>query len=311
MPDNQLLILDLLERILGTSKKTSKGNYAFKCPNNCHPIKHKLEINLESQQYQCWICGGQSDGFRGKSLKKLFQHLKLNSEYFQELNSLINTKSTDFNDTYISNILELPKEFKSIINNSDFKAIKAKKYLKKRGLSIQDILKYNIGYCKEGTYSNMIIIPSYDSNHKLNYFIARSFNEDSYIKYKNPDVSRDIIMFELFINWDLPIILCEGPFDAIAIKRNVIPLLGKTLQPNLMKKIISSKVKKIYIALDKDAMKQALQYTQYFLDQGKEVYLVELEDKDPSQMGFKKFTQLIQNTPKLNIYDLMEKKLNF
>jgi hypothetical protein len=43
-------------------------------------------------------------------------------------------------------------------------------------------------------------------------------------------VSRDIIGFELFINWNVPIILCEGVFDAIAIKRNAIPLLGKTIQ---------------------------------------------------------------------------------
>ncbi len=34
-----------------------------------------------------------------------------------------------------------------------------------------------------------------------------------------PSVSKDIIPFELFINWESPIVLCEGPFDAMAIKR--------------------------------------------------------------------------------------------
>ena len=90
----------------------------------------------------------------------------------------------------------------------------------------------------------MIILPSYNAEGKLNYFTARNFNKHSTMKYKNPDVSRDIIGLELFINWNVPIILCEGIFDAIAIKRNVIPLLGKTIQKSLMKKITNSSVKK-------------------------------------------------------------------
>ncbi len=83
-------------------------------------------------------------------------------------------------------------------------------------------------------------------------------------------------------------------FDAIAIKRNVIPLLGKTIQSSLMKKIINSAVEKIYIALDKDAIKQSLNFCEKLMNEGKEVYLVDLADKDPSEMGFVKFTNLIQ-----------------
>jgi DNA primase len=122
-------------------------------------------------------------------------------------------------------------------------------------------------------------------------------------------VSRDIIPFELFINWNLPIILCEGPFDAIAIKRNAIPLFGKNIQPALMKKIVTSKVQKIYIALDNDAIEKALEFCELLLNEGKEVYLVELKGKDPSEMGFEHFTKLIQNTTPLTNYKLMEKKL--
>ena len=99
----------------------------------------------------------------------------------------------------------------------------------------------------------------------------------------------------MLINWDLPIILCEGPFDAIAIKRNAIPLLGKNIQSNLMKKLVSSKVKKIYI--------------EELLNEGKEIYLVELPGKDPSEMGFEQFTNLIQKATPLNQFSLMEKKI--
>ena len=175
--------------------------------------------------------------------------------------------------------------------------------------SEEDILKYNIGYCESGPYKNMIIIPSYDADGRLNYFTGRSFEKEPKIKYKNPSVSRDIIPFELFINWDIPFILCEGPFDAIAIKRNVIPLLGKNIQSKLMKKIVMSSVDKIYIALDKDAQKQALSFCEKLMNEGKEVYLVDMKDKDPSEMGFKNFINLISETYPLTLSGLLEKKL--
>jgi hypothetical protein len=97
--------------------------------------------------------------------------------------------------------------------------------------------------------------------------------------------------------------------DAVAIKRNAIPLLGKTIQPNIMKKIVTSSVKKIYVALDKDAVEQALKFCEQLINEGKEVYLVELEDKDPSELGFEKFTKLIQSTSNLTFSNLLEKKL--
>jgi hypothetical protein len=85
--------------------------------------------------------------------------------------------------------------------------------------------------------------------------------------------------------------------------------LGKTIQNSLMKKIINSKVKKIYIALDKDAIKQSLNFCETLMNEGKEVYLVDIDDKDPSDMGFTKFTNLIQNTIPLTFSKLLGKKL--
>jgi hypothetical protein len=155
----------------------------------------------------------------------------------------------------------------------------------------------------------MIVIPSYSSEGKLNYFVARNFDPNSPVKYRNPSVNKNIVPFELFVNWASPLVLCEGPFDALAIKRNAIPLLGKHLQDNLMKKIVTSTVKQIYIALDKDAMKDALRFAELLLNEGKEVYLVDLDEKDPSEMGFDNFTNLIQNTYPLTTYDLMAKKI--
>ena len=305
---NELLV-NLVNKVLGKGKRTARGNQAYSCPF-CHHHKPKLEVNFtESKKgvnlWQCWVCGK-----KGKTIRTLFKQLKVSSDYFQELGKLVKNISSNTNDDVVIEQLTLPKEFKSFSNNKDIIAKHAYAYLKRRNITVQDVLKYNIGYCNYGRYSNMVIIPSYDNNGKLNYFTARSFENDPYIKYRNPDASRDIIPFELFINWDLPIILCEGPFDAMAIKRNAIPLFGKNIQPSLMKKIVESKVEKIYIALDNDAMTQALKFCEQLLNVGKEVYLVELQGKDPSELGFENFTKLIQTVTPLSEYNLMEKKLS-
>jgi DNA primase len=307
--ENTALIY-LIDSILGKSKSTSKGNRAYHCPE-CKHHKLKLEVNLDEtsphfQSYNCWTCG-----FKGKKLTTLFKKTEADFDKVSQLKLLVKSIPKDFEGKVVETKKAiLPKEFISLIDPPNSLTTKhALHYLKTRNITKEDIIKYNIGYCEFGNYSNMIIIPSYNSEGNLNYFTSRNFNKNSTIKYKNPDVSRDIIGLELFINWNTPITLCEGMFDAIAIKRNAIPLLGKTIQNNLMKKIINSSVQKIYIALDKDAIKQALNFCETLMNEGKEVYLVDIDDKDPSDMGFIKFTNLIQNTFPLTFSNLLEKKL--
>ncbi len=307
---NQSLLF-LLETILGKGKSTSNDNYAFKCPNNCHSIKPKLEVNLVSQQYHCWVCGSQKGGYKGKTLLSLFKKVKAPSNKIEELNALVRPNSKYYTPSQEKVRIELPKEFIPLSDHKTGYLInRALTYLKNRGVSSQDILKYNIGYCSEGEYDDRIIIPSYNKDGELNYFIARSINDNAYNKYKNPKISKDIIFNELFINWNTNIILCEGAFDSIAIKRNVIPLLGKEISNELMKKLITSGVKKIYIALDQDALKSALYHAEKLMNIGKEVYLIELKGKDPSSIGFQQFTEITHETYPLTYTDLIKKKIN-
>jgi DNA primase len=305
---NQSLIA-LVNSVLGTGKPTSRGNYAYQCPF-CKHHKPKLEINFNENekgenQWHCWACDK-----KGKKVYQILKLFPLSPDLIADLKSLTKGGFIEQQIT-VEQKVELPKEFKLLTNITQTNIIgrHALSYLKSRNITEEDIIKYNIGYCETGRYAKMIIIPSYDKNGIINFFTGRSFLKDSLIKYKNPEASRNIIPFELFINWEIPFILCEGPFDAIAIKRNAIPLLGKNIQSNLMKQIVKSSVEKIYIALDKDAQKQALTFCERLMKEGKEVYLVYLNDKDPSEMGFENFTKLIQDTYPLTFSNLLEKKL--
>ena len=306
---NELLV-SLVNSVLGIGKRTLKGNHSYNCPF-CNHHKPKLEVNLTENHegknpWHCWACD-----VRGTTIYSLFKQLKTDISKFTELKSLVKT-SKSIKDTQVVSSIVLPNEFIGLdnVDLSDIMARHATAYLKNRHVGKYDIIKYNIGYCKEGLYKNMIIIPTYDADGRLNYFTARSFEKEPYVKYRNPSASRDVIPNEHLINWNVPVILCEGLFDAIAIKRNAIPLLGKNIQSSLMKKIVTSVVDKIYIALDRDAIKQALKFCEQLMAEGKEVYLVDLQDKDPSEMGFENFTKLIQKTVPLTYYNLMEHKLS-
>lgn len=309
---NNTALLFLLESVLGKGQSTSKGNHAFKCPF-CDHHKLKLEINLNTTAkrenfWHCWICNS-----KGKTLLTLFKKIKAPENKINELNVLIIPSKKE--EHIAISALELPKEFISLSDTiedriAQIEAKHALGFLKKRNITLNDIKKYNIGFCKEGKYEYRIIVPSYDEYGKLNYFIARDYKEPSLQKYKNPPVSaKDVIGFELYINWDAPIILVEGIFDALTIKRNVIPLFGKVIHGKLMEKLVKSSVDRIYIALDNDARRDALKQAEMLMSYGKEIYLVEMEGKDANEIGFEQFLNTIEQTNPLNLQSLLEKKL--
>lgn len=305
------ILLGLVQSVLGKGNATSKGNYAFHCPL-CNHRKPKLEINLvpttkNENPWHCWACDA-----KGKTMASLFKAVKADKEKYSELNSILGT-TTKIDHSEFNLSVELPKEYKPLYNLSktDIIAKHALSYVKKRGITSTDILKYQIGYCETGRYANKIIIPNYDANGKLNYFIARSFEKDPSKKYDAVSTDKNsIIGFENLINWDLPVILCEGAFDAIAIKRNAIPLYGKTMSKQLTKKLLSNNIKDIYLALDSDALKSTLKIAGDLLQSGKRLHVVQLEGKDPSDMGFEHFTHLVQQSQEFTFSDLFSLKLS-
>jgi len=305
------ILLGLVQSVLGKGNATSKGNYAFHC-SLCNHRKPKLEINLvpttkNENPWHCWACDA-----KGKTIASLFKAIKADKEKYSELNSILGTTTKIDHSEFNLNV-ELPKEYKPLYNLSktDIIAKHALSYVKKRGITSTDILKYQIGYCETGRYANKIIIPNYDANGKLNYFIARSFEKDPSKKYDAVSTDKNsIIGFENLINWDLPVILCEGAFDAIAIKRNAIPLYGKTMSRQLTKKLLSNNIKDIYLALDSDALKSTLKIAGDLLQSGKHLHVVQLEGKDPSDMGFEHFTHLVQQSQEFTFSDLFSLKLS-
>lgn len=310
--DGQTRLLSLLETVLGASKKSGKSNFVFHCPK-CNHRKPKLEINVENQYYHCWVCDAD---LRGKSIKTMFTKLNVDAKYIKELNEInhvyggpVTPKTTGKIIPIDAPMMVMPPEAIPLwIPTDDQEQRKALQYLygPKRGLTDVEIAKYKIHYCTSGKYRGMLIIPSYDERNALNYFFARSYVNDFKL---NPAGTRDVIMFESNINWSFPIILVEGMFDAIACRRNAIPLGGKTILPKLNTQLHAKRVKDIYIALDADAVTHQLFLVKQLMRDGYSVHWIDTTGGDPASLGYDEMRKRIDAAGPLSFKDLMQLKL--
>ena len=298
-------LIHLLERALNSrvKKLTKTDEYMFFSPFISH-YKPKLQINISSQKWHCWVSNSG-----GHSLYSLFKKINADSRYFSELKDLVFI-STKKGEVESKVIVSLPIEYKPLWKSSKSLFYKhALNFLKKRGITKIDLQKHKLGFCDDGIYSNRVIVPSYDENGILNYFVGRSFTGGG-MKYKNPNVSRDIVPFDWFIAWSYPIVLCEGVFDAISIRTNAIPMLSKKPSKSLLTKIFQEQVKTIYIALDNDAKKDAYNLSEFFKDFGIDSKVVNLpKNEDPNDLGFERMANLIGDTISSSFSDMISARL--
>ena len=185
-------IVNLLNRVIGNHGRRLKkaDEYMYWSPFTSHH-KPKLQINVKTGKWHCWV---SNQG--GHNLFQLFKKLKASREQFTELGDLVGKPSHSLSSASKKESVHLPKEFKPLWTKDGGIIQKhAMAYLKRRGITKGDILRYGIGYCDEGLYSNRVIIPSYNSDGELNYFVGRDIYKGG-MKYKNPPISKNIIGFD-------------------------------------------------------------------------------------------------------------------
>ena len=170
---NQSLVA-LTNSVLGYGKQTARGNYAYHCPL-CKHHKPKLEVNMSENSkgenpWHCWVCDK-----KGKKLYQLFKAVEVAPEVMSELKAIVKYVGPE-TDVQVETKITLPKEFKPLTNiqKSNIMGRHALAYIKSRGITEEDVLKYGIGYCETGRYANMVIIPSYDERGNINDPLHRS-----------------------------------------------------------------------------------------------------------------------------------------
>jgi len=283
--------LKIIKDILGGYRRSS-SEFLFQCPF-CGHHKKKMSVNFGINAWKCWVCDT-----RGKNIYRLVRkfgtyqqrqkwldldgRLDLSEfdQMFMEMNDIEEVQTTDLPTEFISlNNKHLPRHSQSPM-----------RYLQNRGLSKKDILLWKIGYCKEGRYGGRIIIPSFNNTGDCNYFISRSYVGHKR-KYLNPPVEKDVIFNELYVDWDEPIVLVEGAFDAIVVGQNAIPILGSTLreESKLFQAIVVHDCE-VYLALDDDAKRKRNYIIKLFSRYDVQVKIVDTSNcDDVGSMSQKEF----------------------
>ena len=258
MTDEVEVLVELLSDVLGAPNQhyESKGQISFDCPVCAEEKgldsgdgKGNLEINYIRHVYKCWACGETHgthgplgklfDGYATKAQKKVYNLIKP-EEFKQE-----EKKKTR---------LRLPEGFTSFKDSNPrfIPHIEAYKYLQFRGITDDIIDRYKIGYTVTGDYAYRIVVPSYNTENTLNYFVARAWVPKK-MKYKNPPVPKDEIIFnEGAVDWKKDVYLCEGVFDSFFLP-NPIVMLGKKMSKLLFETLYLKAEGNIIICTDGDA----------------------------------------------------------
>jgi len=289
--------LKIVKDILGPFY-TSGSERLFTCPK-CNHHKPKLSVNIEKDSFKCWICD-----FKAPAIYRLIRRYGNYQQRatWEELTGKFDLSNAPADLAKIirdidkkqekeeEQVIKLPNEFRTLTGSKHhFSAHKAKKYLLSRGISKEDILKWKIGYCSTGDYEDRVIVPSFNMDGKVNYFIARSYG-DTWMKYKNPPAQKDVLFNELYVDWDSDVVLVEGVFDAI-VAGNAIPLLGSTLREDsvLFSKIVQN-VTPLFVALDPDAEVKAMKLIKKLKQYGCEVFKIDVSGyADVGSMPRRKF----------------------
>ena len=257
MDENEALV-ELLEEVLGDHglHYPNRGQISFNCPVcDDDRNKHNLEVNYIDNVFKCWSCG-DSEGTHGP-LGKLFD--KYGNKKHKKLYNVLKPETVVKRERP-KKTLKLPDSFTLFKDSSPVYPVRrqAMNYLKSRGITDEMIERYGIGFCDKGDHSGRIVVPSYNKNGELNYYIARSWNPMSKAKYKNPEAEKDkIIFWENLIDWNKDIFLVEGAFDGLFLE-NSIPMLGKHMSELLFETLYMNAKGNITICLDSDAWENAV-----------------------------------------------------
>jgi len=288
------LKISFLRQIFGSVEIARDNiNVAVSCPAcNDTSDKKKLSINVETWNCHCWVCG-----IKGKNPYKIIKdHIdpaaaNTFKDRFRLGGSIEKSLISDIEEEVHLPDGFLPLFVKRKSQDPDIKSCLS--YLRSRNVNYNDLWYFKLGTCNTGALRRRIIIPSFDMDGELNYFSARSIDENSRMKYLNSKNKKtDIIFNEINIDWEKDLTLVEGPFDLFKCNQNATCLLGSSLRSEslLFKKIIANKTP-VTLALDSDMKKKSMKIAEMLMSYSCNVRILDLgkfhDVGDMSRLDFK------------------------
>lgn len=334
--DIQTILLDLAGEEPYSETDTE---YRYECPF-CHGEKIKFYISKDKGLYICYNCENKGNivqlvmNLGGFSFREAISYLEDDFSSFQiDYNQEDNDEEQSLYDkvmqvfTPVSKVptqLQAPtlptntQWLKDNFNNPNSFPYFA--YLKKRGITLEQIYQQCIGYVIAGTFTGKdgqtltlkqsIIFPTFDDQGTLIYWNSRSIEPNPFIKSINApgnshEYSRKDVVYNLNqVVQGSTIILCEGVFNALTV--NLPPqwiglaTFGKNVTDKQLEllKAKSSLINRYYLFLDSDARSVQLQLAKRMVEKGiskTKLYLVNNHSpQDANDLGRTSSYQLIK-----------------
>lgn len=231
------LYIDIKKELLDYNNKSitdfeDKEFLRCKCPY-CPPYKSPaLSIHKSLNFAVCFRCG------------TLFINKGIHKD--ELIDSLVNIKTDSIN---LSNIKDTPSDL--LFDLYDKVPPEGDDYLTGRNSYVKDWTKYRLGHS-----DNEIFIPYFYLNNFIFYQIRYKSGDR---RYNMPRLPSPIYIPS---EWDIgkSTIICEGPFDAIALdcsvgdKFNIVALVGKEITTYKKRLLDNLSTNKYYIMLDESVL---------------------------------------------------------
>lgn len=334
---------------------TETGNekeIASQCPF-CHESRKKLYIS-PSGKFICFICNTKGSGIlsfveqyydcSAKEAKAI-----LHDQNYDTVSSPILVNHSE-NESLLSKLIQIqekqkvkvkqlvsppiPTNWHNLINNMDNpEAYPYFNYLHGRGLTLEDIRDFDLGYVTNGVVKRKgkkdlriqksIMFPTYNQDGKLIYWSTRSIEAHPYVKSINApatqdEISRKDILFNgsHVIKDNSYMVICEGPINAITSSINQLEYFGYVGVATLGKQVTDKQIElmkklqplKFLIFLDNDAKSQELDLIERMeaIDiPDNKIYLVKnpYGDKDANDLGRKAVYELLNYAKPVTMQD--------
>lgn len=300
------------ETIFGKGNLSGNGkNFDVRCPicAPTDPSKKKLSIRTSDDANHCWTCGWKSRTL-SPILRKYGTPSQISAykEFFGASKEIVTIAVEEKK-------IELPKDFRLLVDCGDLDPdVKAAwRYVYSRGLTDKDAWYFKFGISDEPRWKRRVIMPSFDDQGNLNYFVARAIDKDKKPKYDNPDIDKNPIVFnEICVDWSKRLVLVEGPFDMVKCPTNSTALLGSDLDERheLLNKILLHGTP-VALSLDGDMWdKKTPKLAKKLMEYNIDTVIVDVRPwGDPGNMSKLEFEKALSEAQSMTWNDVFDRKM--
>lgn len=234
----------------------ANNNLLMYCP--FHSNRHTASFSISCDN-GAWLCYNPACGESGSLIELVKKILKKNDfEALRFISSKQNTAMENFDELLTvvleekPKFVEFPVEVLKKLYNGLIKSQEAKDYFKSRGITLESISYFSLGYSEN---INMVTVPVHSPDGIPVGIVGRSISEK---KFKNSvNLPRSKTMFNIHRAKKIGdnIIIVESSFDAIRVHQagfpNVVATLGGSISPENIN-LLNRYFNKITIMTDSD-----------------------------------------------------------